>query len=323
MHVHMSPRLSNPILIRSSTRFQLKNRKDISYLTIIRLAIRPAPHRPDLPTPSPPDTLDNILDDLDQISHISSDSDDGYDPGTNDPELFSQSDSNHLIRNLGLPKDTAEVLGSRLKERHLLNSGVSFSWYRFREKESVHFFTQEGDLVFYNNVPAILEMFKIMYEPEELRLFIDSSKRSLKAVLLHNGDRYASVPVGLSVHLKECYENLEFILNKLSYSDHKWTICSDLKVISMLLGQQSGYTKFPCFLCEWDSHDRKQHYVKQTWPIRKALIPGVKNVERQSLVDPKKILFPPLHIKLGLMKQFVALDQWFSNFNYWRPNFLS
>ncbi|GFX99063.1 uncharacterized protein TNCV_4810131 [Trichonephila clavipes] len=251
-------------------------KKDISYPTIIRSAIRPVPHGPDLPIPSPPDTLDIILDDLDQISHISSDSDDGYDPGTNDPELFSQSDLNDLVRDLGLPKDTVEVLGSRLKERHLLNS-----------------------------------------EPEEWRVFIDWSKRSLKAVLLHNGNRYASVPVGHSVHLKECYENLEFILNKLSYSDHKWTICGDLKVISMLLGQQSGYTKFPCFLWEWDSRDRKQHYVKQAWPIRKDLIPGVKNVERQSLVDPKKILFAPLHIKLGLMKQFVkALDKEGECFKY-------
>ncbi|GFX69788.1 retrovirus-related Pol polyprotein from transposon gypsy [Trichonephila clavipes] len=169
--------------------FNLKNRKDISYPTIIRLAIRPVPHGPDLPIPSPPDTLDNILDHLDQISHISSDSDDGHDPG------------------------------SRLKGRHLINSGVSFSWYRFREKEFVPFLRKKG-LVFCNNVPAILEMFKIMYELEEWRLFIDSSKRSLKAVL-HNGNRYASVPVGHSVHLKECYENLEFILNKLSYSDHK------------------------------------------------------------------------------------------------------
>ncbi|GFV27724.1 uncharacterized protein TNCV_4169461 [Trichonephila clavipes] len=109
--------------------FNLKNRKDISYPTIIRSAIRPVPHGPDLPIPSPPDILDNILDDLDQISHISSDSDDGYDPGTNDPELFSQSDLNDLVQDLGLPKSTAEVLGSRLKERHLLNSGVSFSWY--------------------------------------------------------------------------------------------------------------------------------------------------------------------------------------------------
>ncbi|GFS88590.1 uncharacterized protein TNCV_1461931 [Trichonephila clavipes] len=295
--------------------FNLKNRKDISYLAIILSAIRLMDltclflH---LRIP----TLDNNLDDLDQISQISSDSDDGYDPGTNDPELFFQSDLNDLVRDLGLPKDTAEVLGSRLKERHLLNSGVSFSWYRFRKKEFVPFLRKRGDLVFCNNVLAVSEMFKIMYEPEEWGLFIDSSKRSLKAVLLHNGNRYASVPVGHSVHLKECHENLEFT-NKLSYSDHKWTICGDLKVISMLLGQQSGYTKFPCFLCEWDSRDRKPHCIKKTWPIRKALIPGVKNVGRQSLVDPKKILFPPLHIKLGLMKQFVkALDKEGECFKY-------
>ncbi|GFT52492.1 uncharacterized protein TNCV_14681 [Trichonephila clavipes] len=165
--------------------------KDILYPTIISSAIRPVSHGPDLLIPSPPDTLDNILDDLDQISHISSDSDDFYDPGTNEPELFSQSDLKDLLRDLGLPKNTAEDLGSRLIERHLLNSSVSFSWYRFREKE---------------------------------------------------------------------FET--------------------------------------------------KHYVKQTWPIRKALIPEVKNVERQSKVDPKKILFPPLHIKLGLIKQFVkALDK--------------
>ncbi|GFV23467.1 uncharacterized protein TNCV_4781781 [Trichonephila clavipes] len=72
--------------------FNLKNRKDISYPTILRSAIRPVAHGPNLPIPSPPDTPDNILD---QISPISSDSDDGYDPGTN---VFSQSDWNDLVR---------------------------------------------------------------------------------------------------------------------------------------------------------------------------------------------------------------------------------
>ncbi|GFW45866.1 uncharacterized protein TNCV_4495861 [Trichonephila clavipes] len=89
--------------------FNLKNRKNNSYPTIKRSAIRPVPHGPDLPIPSPPDTLDNILDDLNQISHISSDSDDGYYPGTNDPELFPQSNLNDLVRDLGLSKDTAGV----------------------------------------------------------------------------------------------------------------------------------------------------------------------------------------------------------------------
>jgi hypothetical protein len=43
-----------------------------------------------------------------------------------------------------------------------------------------------------------------------------------------------------------------------------------LKVILMLLGQQSGYTKFPCFICEWDSRDRKQRYIKKLGPWVKA-----------------------------------------------------
>ena len=39
--------------------------------------------------------------------------------------------------------------------------------------------------------------------------------------------------------------------------------------------------------------------------MRETLEVGVKNVERKSLVDPKKVLLSPLHIKLGLMKQFL------------------
>ena len=40
---------------------------------------------------------------------------------------------------------------------------------------------------------------------------------------------------------------------------------------------------------------------------KKTLDPGVKNIQRKNLVDPKKLLFPPLHIKLGLIKQFVKV----------------
>jgi hypothetical protein len=45
------------------------------------------------------------------------------------------------------------------------------------------------------------------------RLLIDSSKRNLKVVLLHNGNNYASLSIGHSVHLKENYENLELVHN--------------------------------------------------------------------------------------------------------------
>ena len=64
------------------------------------------------------------------------------------------------------------------------------------------------------------------------------------------------LPVAHSVHMKEIYENLNIILQKINYTAHDWMQCGDLNVISMLLGQQKGFTKFQCFICEWDSRAR-------------------------------------------------------------------
>jgi hypothetical protein len=65
------------------------------------------------------------------------------------------------------------------------------------------------------NIPGLTQKYGVEYKVNEWRLFIDSSKRSLKAVLLHNGNNYASLPIGQSVHLKESYENLELVLTKM------------------------------------------------------------------------------------------------------------
>jgi hypothetical protein len=76
-------------------------------------------------------------------------------------------------------------------------------------------------------------------------------------------------------------------------------------MVNILLGQQSGFTKYPCFLCMWDSRDRDQHYTRRNWPARAEMVPcRAKNVINNPLVDRDRILFPPLHIKLGLIKQF-------------------
>jgi len=62
-------------------------------------------------------------------------------------------------------------------------------------------------------------------------------------------------------------------------------------------------------LCYWDSRASKEHWVRKEWPLRNSLNPGKKNVIHEPLVDRKNIILPPLHIKLGMMKQFVkALD---------------
>jgi hypothetical protein len=64
---------------------------------------------------------------------------------------------------------------------------------------------------------------------------MDSSKRSLKGVLLHNGNHLASVPVAHSVHLKETYKYLQQLLQKITCKQLLWVVCGDLKVLYMLL----------------------------------------------------------------------------------------
>ncbi|GBO46723.1 hypothetical protein AVEN_221862-1 [Araneus ventricosus] len=63
----------------------------------------------------------------------------------------------------------------------------------------------------------------------------------------------------------------------------------------------------------------KKYYIKKVWPKRQFLIQGVKNEEKEPLVASEKILLPQLHIRLGLMKNFVkAMDCGRSGFQYLR-----
>ena len=58
------------------------------------------------------------------------------------------------------------------------------------------------------------------YDPNSWRLFMDSSKRSLKYVLLHSTNKYASIPTGHSTTLKEKYDPIKKVMEKIKYLDH-------------------------------------------------------------------------------------------------------
>ena len=103
----------------------------------------------------------------------------------------------------------------------------------------------------------------------EWRCFINSSSRSLKAVLLHNGNKYSSITNGHSVQMKETHDNMDQLLSALNYHDHSLLICGDLKALGLALALQGGYIKYPCFLHLWDSRTDDQHYIRQEWPPRK------------------------------------------------------
>ena len=77
------------------------------------------------------------------------------------------------------------------------------------------------------------------------------------------------LPFLLHMHfgIKESDDSMKQLLQYIKYDTYKWNICAGLKVIALLLGVHLGYTKFPCFLCEWDSRDKAHHYVKRIWQL--------------------------------------------------------
>ena len=133
------------------------------------------------------------------------------------------------------------------------------------------------------------------YQSDQWRLFIDASRVSLKVVLLHNSNKLISVPLAYCVNMKETFENMSLLLEKIQYNKFKWNTCADQEVIALLFGLQLGFTEFCCFLCEWDSRDKKSYYIRKLWAKCEALNVGQKNVSHEPLVSPENVYLPPLH----------------------------
>ena len=94
---------------------------------------------------------------------------------------------------------------------------------------------------------GLINALDIEYVSSQWRLFIDSSKKSFKAVLLRDGNILPGTPLAYSFILTEHYDNLKLLLAEIDYKTHLWIICSDLKIVAILMGIQSGYVKYGCF----------------------------------------------------------------------------
>jgi hypothetical protein len=139
-------------------------------------------------------------------------------------DKFTQSELNDLIGELQLTKEKSELLGLRLREKNMLASGVKFSWYRNREKEFLKYYAQEDQLVFCKDIRNLLNQLREKeYDAGTWRLFIDSSKRSLKAVSPHNSNVLFSIPLAHSTKLSESYETIKLVLEKIKYHEHEGT----------------------------------------------------------------------------------------------------
>src|SRR6218665_695858 len=167
------------------------------------------PHCPELPVPTPPKRDQPSSGDS---SKSDSEEDKNYWRSRlrfhrcveeRRPYFPNQKDVNDLIRDLGLTKFNAELLISRFKQWNFLDENVQVTDQRKRHETLSNFFSRQDGLCFCNNVAGLFEAIGITCNPSEYRLFIDSSSRSLKAVLLHTGNNYPSLPVAHSVHLKD------------------------------------------------------------------------------------------------------------------------
>jgi hypothetical protein len=95
-------------------------------------------------------------------------------------------------------------------------------------KEFKDFFSQEDGILFCNDVRSVMEVLGCEYNPEWWRLFIDSSKVSFKVVLLHNRNRFYSIPLAHAANIKETYESMKLLLGKIKYDKFKWKLCGDV-----------------------------------------------------------------------------------------------
>lgn len=220
---------------------------------------------------------------------------------------ITQTRLNMMVRQLKLSQRQGTLLVQHLKAVNILAPDVKVTGFRKRQEGLKQFFKVSNNNTFAHcdNIPGLMESMNVAYNPKEWRLFIDSSKRTLKAVLLHIDNAKNSVPVAVSTDTKETYNSMKLILEAVKYNEHQWKICADLKVITILSGLQCGYTKNMCFLCLWNSRYKGNQYAKKDWMLREHFELHQANVINIPLVPKEKILLPPLHIKLGIVKNFI------------------
>ena len=132
-----------------------------------------------------------------------------------------------------MSKEAADILASLLSEHFVIDSEARITFYCKRDEILIQYFSEEENFVYCNNIKGLLLAMGLShYYPDEWRMFIDRSKRSLKCVLLHNGNKFACVPIGHSVILKEHYSCVKMVLEKMCYKEHNWVICVDLKMVN-------------------------------------------------------------------------------------------
>ena len=139
-----------------------KNKRCLKYPNLPS-AINPLPHGPEITIPNLPRGFSEFE------SSSSTDSDESANdlwdqptcdkPNYKQPNLLTQAQLNDLTRNLYLSKESAQLLGSRLRENNLSAPPTTFYWYRNRDDGFRKYFTRDKQhwLVYCNHVSGLVK----------------------------------------------------------------------------------------------------------------------------------------------------------------------
>lgn len=162
-----------------------------------------------------------ILRNIDTTKEHSSRSDPDYilDPDfCKDPHLLDQAELSDLIRDLGLSKQKAELIASRMRQWNMLKEEIKSTFYRNRNRVE-KLFPKKNYISYCLDIGGLMEFLGFKHEQSEWRLLIDGSSESLKAVLLHNGNEQPTIPLAHTVDWKESGESIEEILKVIKYDE--------------------------------------------------------------------------------------------------------
>lgn len=214
---------------------------------------------------------------------------------------WSMKSFNDFCKELKLSKSMSKKCLSMLRKDPYLKKNlheVTFREINHRSKDVQAFFTKTDEFVYCNDIEGLVAYLDVDYTSNDWCLFIDSSITGLKAALMYKNHLIPTIPIAFA-KTKEDRSSIEKVLELINYHSNCWLIMCDLKVLNFIMGLKSGYAKYPCFHCMFDSRNSGLDFdSKKTWPKR-------DNFDKNPLVPIEKIAFPFLHIKLGIFQKFV------------------
>ena len=146
--------------------YNKKNRKNILYPSIPSVT-RPIPHSGENRVPvfkelldipitaaslAPEPVPEELTENDPNPESINNDNDIDYHECSSKPSHFNQDDLSDLIHDLNLPKESAELLASRLNDRNFLLAKTNVTFHRNRKGNFLPYFKQYEEIVVCSDV---------------------------------------------------------------------------------------------------------------------------------------------------------------------------